>query len=488
MIPEDNLDEDILQCRAEILRALRKEEKEKEEPESIDPDTPLIASQPDHTEPDASENQNPGIKPESDLMAESDAISGDILHETSSESYALSDTAERMGSPETPLTNTSTNTENPSLTQEVETLKKTLRLLREQKENLSQTCQEQENHIRQLTEEIDRLQKTLQQTQETCSVLTEENSRFKTLQQETEHFKSRLEQAQDQIENLNLLLSALKEENEHLRKEKIQISDRLAAEQQIRQSLQNREMSLQEEINSLQDKTEALQKTVDAFHQEIEHLRQQNASLERQIQRLEQNLLTQQAVSLKTEAALREGLEKKTKEAENWKTKYERVCEQLASEQEDFDAAISEADIQTNSSVFEAEETKADSSPKPQEAALEEDKKDFAIPRFDLSEQILSAQRRESSARRQPPTSSRIDPNKSVRSVVHQFLSTPPAEKADKSAPRPQPLHPVFEPAGSAVRTTRPANGDSLIAEIVRRDIEQFCRNHPGVYIEFPCG
>ncbi|HOK66848.1 MAG TPA: hypothetical protein PK054_06820 [Anaerohalosphaeraceae bacterium] len=496
MAPDNNLDDDILQCRAEILRALGKTEGNAQAKEDESVDTDNLDTEDAFPGPD--EGLTNLAEPPSQQSAESEN------EELNSKSGSFGDTAFELfeenpsdtppvpsdagDSPESSEKSASSGPEAKTLffPKDFESLQKILHLLKEQKENLSQTCQEQEKHIAFLTEELEQLREKLQESQQTCSALGEENIHLKTIQKQTEQLTLRIQQMEGEIKELHQQISALKEENLRLLQEKTQLSEAIAAERQNRQTIENRQAANLQEINALLKKLDDLQITIASLNQENESLRQQNSSLHQQIHLLEQTIGKQQTESLNTIAALREELQDKSRQIETWKMEYDRLCEQIESERES-DADFSASDTHTGESVFSTKEKETDSSV---ESAVfsEEDNEDFSIPHFDLSEQILSVQRKESSARRQPPSGGTAVPNESIRKVVHQFIST--SQTDDSSCPaaaEENSFRSALEPV-SFSRKAAAADADAVLSEIVRRDIERFCRNHQGVYIEFPSG
>ncbi len=496
MAPDENLDDDILQCRAEILRALGKTEEntQAKEDESADADNPDT----ENSFPRSDEGLTNLAEPPSQQSAESEnedlnSKSGsfgetafELFEENPSDTQPVpSDAGE---SPESSEKSASSSPEAKTLffPKNFESLQKVLHLLKEQKENLSQTCQEQEKHIGFLNEEIEHLRNELQKSQQTCSALAEENTQLKTIQKQIEQLELQFQQMEAEKKDLHRQIYSLKEENLRLLQEKTQLSEEIAAERQNRQTLENRKVSDLHEINTLQKKLEDLQKTIASLNQENESLRQHNSSLHQQIHLLEKTIGKQQTESLNTVAALREELQEKTRQLEIWKMEYDRLCEQDESEQES-DSDFSLSDTQIGEPGIPATE-KEISFPSESPVFSEENKEDSSIPHFDLSEQILSAQRKESSARRQPPSGGTTGPKESVRKVVHQFLSSSRTDDSLAAVPAGEkPLHLELEPAVFSQKAAA-ADADAVLSEIVRRDIERFCRNHQGVYIEFPSG
>jgi myosin heavy subunit len=496
MTPDPNLDEDILQCREEILQALNqnaekvnlgadRDNTNSSESDKTDTEESLLPQGEEELAgtkapllEDLSNNEEDTLPSESTGLGDPLDPSEQPFQDSSSFPSPEKSSVPPEDSASAPQRNTSASPVN------LDTLQKNLHLLTIQKENLSQTCQEQEKHIAVLTQELEQLRRTLEESEKTRTALASENERLKLLQDQADQLNIRIEQIEAERKELNRQLSILNEEVIRLQKEKTQQQDETAEARRLQQSLETRQAVLEEEIRSLQKTVEALRNTVALLNQENEQLRQQNSSLEQQVRRLEEEMAGQETEFLKTASALREELRDKNEQIETWKLEYNHLYEQITSEENGDEASWSAEASETPSDDFSGKEKEPRAAEKGAEDLDAKTDPDFFIPRFDLSAQMLAAQRKESSARRQPPTSGRISPGESVRKVVHQFVGAAQTEPSPAQESPEKSDWPKTEDPSNQSRDA--AEMDAILSEIIRRDIEQFCRNHPGVYIEFP--
>lgn len=113
---------------------------------------------------------------------------------------------------------------------------------------------------------------------------------------------------------------------------------------------------------------------------------------------------------------------------------------------------------------------------------LEQKLADAAIPTFNLAEQIMAEQRKASAARRQGPAAARqTTPSDAVEQVVRQYVaSVPPPAPPVPPAPTID-VVPAPTPADRAERFLRwqgePLSGyqQSLLGSIIQKDIRRFC-------------
>lgn len=500
MTQENNLDEDILQCRAEILRALGKADEdgksETEEPANNNSDNLDSEDTVFRPEQDPAETENPLSEqyPTENWIDQTLSNSGSFENisfpdeedpKNSKSADGSADSAENAeeensSSPPENHPAVAEQTSPPPPPKAVESFKKRLRILKKQKENLSQTCQEQEKHIAHLTEEIQNLRRQLQEVQQANADFAARIAHLQSSQELAEQLKTQLEQTQHELE----------QQNARLAKENRKLTQTLELERQHKQTYEREQTAMQEEMNILKKKNEELQQTLALLNQENEHLRQEKSSLQEQVHLLQQGIGRQQTDFQKTTASLREELKDKTEQLEYWKAEYTRLSEQSAfiqTESEPQDFLPDEVPAEPEESHSSDPQKAPKGSLKAAEIPSRKKETDFSIPSFNLSEQILFAQRKVNGTRRQPPSGHTANFDESLRQVVRQFVSTVQPPSAAKSAvskelsqPTPQ-LKPIPAPPAQAA-------AESLISEIVRRDIEEFCRNHQWVYVEFPSG
>jgi len=515
MTQENNLDEDILQCRAEILRALGKPDEDGKEDGKSE-----ATDKPENKNPDNSDLENTVLRPEQDPVETEAPLSEQSLTENwIDQTLSNSGSFENISLPdkEDPINSDSANgstdfsaekeeQENPSspaenhppiaeqtslsLPKAIESLKKRLRILKKQKENLSQTCQEQEKHIARLTDEIQNLQQQLQQAQQTNADFSARIAHLQSSQELAEQLKTQLEQTQHDLEQLRGRILSLEQQNARLAEENSKLTQTFELERQHKQAYEREQTAMQEEMNILKKKNDELQQTVALLNQENEHLRQEKSSLQQQVHLLQQGIARQQTDFQKTTASLREELNTKTEQIEYWKAEYTRLSERSAfiqTEPEPQDFLPDEIPAQPEESAFSDSKKSAEEQLKPAEIFSRPTKTDFSIPSFNLSEQILFAQRKINGTRRQSPSNNTANFNESLRQVVRQFVSTPQPPSTPKPAVAKEPSQPTPQPKPIPAPPAQTAP-ESLISEIVRRDIEEFCRNHQWVYVEFPSG
>lgn len=500
MTADNNLDQDILECRAEILQALGKTTEEKNDgkdeasdcPNPGDLDREQHLSQNIAESPKADSPEFPVDEWLDDSSSKEDSLNGTSFFdpEISEEGKDIVPAEQTENS--NPIRGTSSLETEPAHSEpktlidpkDLKSFEKIVHTLKEQKKNLSQTCQEQEKHIAQLTEELHHLRQELSTVQQTHSELSSQTAQLRTFQEEAVQLQARLERSQEEMKHLEQRIHLLEQENRHLLEQTKKMTEELAFEQQNRQAY-NREMAArQEEINTLKKQNEDLQTRVAQLNQETHRLREEKSSLYEQVHLLEQGIARQQTDFQQTTISLREDLQAKTEQVEYWKAAYQRLNESVSCESE-----APELECQSAPSAFAAPNELEPTDKTTQVPLEEKTEEDFSIPDFDLSVQILSSQRRQSGARRQGPPDHSPNPNNSVRNVVRQFISNGPILASHKpvrtekiSSPDFQSNRPFVEEPNSHLVC------ESLISEIVRRDIEQFCRNHQSVYVEFPFG
>ena len=546
MIPEQNLDEDILQCRAEILRSLGQDldEEEKDsspqEVRSSNPvDTAVTEINADLADPEESADSRQhkeliedwieadGSSSNSDSFESISITAGDLLQQPQQDEPASreippeSEAAESQEPPIKEAMREEKNTPLPAI--DIEQYNRTLNLLKMQKENLSQTCKDQETHIADLTQQTEQIRMQYQQAQAKITDLSSQVSRLSEVQKISERLKAKLDEATEVTEQLHKERGVLQKQHqeilekkaaqidsllqktaelENLTKEletaKTRITEEAVKNQSLLQQIEELEKQVQRhagrlnqlepleaQIDSLKKELEESEKASSRFNLELEQLRQEKISLQEQVHSFEQGISKQQTDSQKAVSALQEEMIRKEQQIEHWRSQHDLLAEQLADAQEQLQMQTSEDITEEESPIrFHIE----------QELQTEQEKTketEAGIPRFDLSEQILAAQRQQNSIRRQPPSGGRITPTANVKKVVEQFV-TPSAEIRDHTpaVSRPVPKSaPAIRPAESHRQGQWSRDeGQSPIADIVRRDIESFCRQNQWIMIEFPSG
>lgn len=559
---KEHVDEDILQCRAEILRALGQKPAEAEsdsgdsavQEESMenlsDTTSPIEESEGTELPIEGAGSGSPGqsaaeVKFEaSQEPVEEQKTAEEKIEKAfeepedvdteSSDSFENLLIEEDHAEPETaaePIRTSPSDTrsvlrdeEKPKIArpskQEIQQYKRAIKQLKTQKENLSETCRNQEVHISALAEQMAQIQREYRQAEEKITSLNAEISRLAGLQKSQDRNRQQLEKAlaeskqQHQAlleekkqqadslrqqadkyaslvadhESIKSHLEEQTEKNKSLTEQVVELEQQIEAQKtQLREadSIRRQQENQDREMNSLREKFEESQRTIAHLNHLLEEARREKTSLQKQIRELEQSLLRQQQEAEQDRATLQEALVGVEKQLEDLQHRYDRLSQTSAAvqahnapeQEETLDPAFSQnPDFLPSPLESEPEEKTA-------EPASFPDHKDF-VPRFDLSEQILASQRQQSSERRRPPSSGRKIPAGSVHNVVRQFVS-PVAEDRRREVspgPSPQPAAKQFscEPMTS-VEFCHP-----VIADIVRKDIENYCRNNQWITIDFP--
>ncbi len=503
MTPEQNLDEDILQCRAEIQRALGQNPAEEEESSALDsrptdPSEELLPK--DQTEADTTDFLIRDPDPEEE--EEEEELIGDLIAEqtnSNSGSFAASssikeDLAEKNTAPVNNAQESAgsfAKSETLFFPRDLEYYNKILKTLKDQKENLTQTCREQEKHILNLTSQAEHLRLQYQQADERAADLEAQLQRLSQDRQTSAKLQEQLEQALSETEKLRQELAAVQRWHQETIKEKNQQIEQNKSQREQLRSLEADRQTLQNELDSLKKKNDALIKTIASLNLENEHLRQEKTSHQQQVFSLQEALSRQQMESQKTVSVLREELAAKADLLQQRQSQLDRLGEELRAAQEQQQKA--EKSAGRPSETTPASEvyfpTQADLQEELSPTWLPQEPAVPIVPRFDLSDQMLSPLRRQNSIRRQPPSAGRSSPAETIRTVVKQFVAAhprtqdvkPPAYQPSAKAPASKIEYP---PAPPKQIEEQPM----LIAQIVQRDIESYCKQNKWIFIEFPSG
>jgi myosin protein heavy chain len=500
MTPEQNLDEDILQCRAEIQRALRQDPVQDEKSSTIDNGSQEPSDTlPTEDLPDSAEF----LIRDPDPQEEEEQFEDLIEDQTDSNTGSFTDLSSEQQDPQeknTAAERVAPETAHPSaepkklfFPKDLDQYNKILKALKDQKENLSQTCDQQEKHILDLTEQVRRLEIQSQQAEKKAADLADRVRRLSEDMETSGKLREELDQARSETDKLRRELAAIQRWHQETIKEKNQQTEQNKAQSQQMQSIETARQALQQEMDSIKKKNDDLIKTIASLNQENEHLRQEKTSLQQQVFSLQEGLSHQQMESQKAVAVLRDELAGKTDLLDQQQAQLDRITEELRSAQDRIQS-LEQALSRSSPAASEIEvyfPTEAQSKPHEEPAVswIPPEPAEPAIPRFDLSDQILSLQRRQSSGRRQPPSAGRTSPTDNVRKVVQQFV-TAPSEVRDIKPPVRQPAAPAPAPETEYhCPPRRPAEErPPLIAQIVQRDIETFCKQNQWLFIEFPSG
>lgn len=511
MSPEQNLDEDILQCRAEIQRALGQDMGREED--ALPPDSgsakpsDVLADKPD---PDEVLIQEPASEKEEELIE--DWIEEDI--NSNSGSFANLSLSEDPLARETAAADTtSTNPIHPPAEEpdpsaepkklffpkDLDTYHKVLKTLKEQKENLSQTCNEQEKHILDLAEQAKQLRLQYQQALQKAADLAVQVRQLSEFQETSRRLRKELDQTLSETEKVRQELASLRQRHQETVDQKKQQSEQYNSQMDRLRTLDSQHEGLRKELESFQKKNEDLIRTIASLNQENEQLRQEKTSLRQQVFSLQEGLSRQQMESQKAVALLREELAGKTDRLEQRQQELDRLTEELRSAQARIQSLEQIPDRQplmaSEPQVYYEMEAQSNPQDQPASPWLSEESGEPSMPRFDLSDRIRSPQRLQNSGRRQPPSAGRTSPADNIRNVVRQFVApvVPAAPSAPVRKPAPSSEHPSAAPAPSHAEFQRPPRRQAqeqppLIAQIVQRDIESFCKQNQWIFIEFPSG
>lgn len=514
MTPEQNLDEDILQCRAEIQRALGQDTGEAEDVLSphagSDKPSGVLADKPDSDEVLIEE---PGSEKKEELIE--DWIEEDINSKSGSfgnlslsedpparETVAADKTSPDLVNPPAEEPDRPTESKKLVLPKDLDTYHKVLKTLKEQKENLSQTCNEQEKHIFDLAEQVKQLRLQYQQALQKAADLSIQIRQINEFQETSRRLRRELDQALSETEKVRRELTSLRQLHQDTIQEKNRQTEQYNSQMDRLRTLDSRREALLKELESLQKKNEDLIRTIASLNQENEQLRQEKTSLQQQVFSIQEGFSRQQMDSQKAIAVLREELAGKIDLLEQRQQELDRLTEDLRSAQARIQSLEQIHDRQplmaSEPQVYYEIETQSNTQDQPASPWFAEEPAEPSMPRFDLSDRIHSPQRLQNSGRRQPPSAGRTSPADSVRNVVRQFVApaapvTPAAPSAPVRKPAPPAERPPAAPAPSQAEFQRPPRRQTedqppLIAQIVQRDIESFCKQNQWIFIEFPSG
>lgn len=524
MTPDNNLDEDILQCRAEILKALGQDavdrHKKTDFPREDETAAKTAMAAPeqgaesvevliDETKPARSEENIEDWLLE-DANSNSDSFENhSFLEEDLQEQKSPSKEMDPEPAHPSPQPAEKNNPQqSPAGSKASDYYDRVIKALTAQKDNLTATCKDQEKHIADLVSRSEQIHRQFREARQKISDLTSRVKRLSEFQQSAVQTKEELNKTAAEIRNLRRELTVLQQRHQETLNEKNHQTDSLLEKTALCNSLQSnlnrttaelteqtdKNQSLMQQINelqqqvrqlktqvdqlqpleqqrkiqdqdihSLQEKIRDLQKTIDCLNQELGQSRSENDSLRQQVLSLEQTLSRQQTEARAALGSLREQLNRKEKEFES------------------LQQSVVSSDLPPCQPQWDAEEVLV--------SQQISEHTDEGIPQFDLSDQILAPQRQQSSGRRLPPSHGRTTPTQNVRKVVQQFV-TPSQEARDRDMPARQsftkpPLRDTeYQPAARRSKDTR----QPLIADIVRKDIENFCRQNQWLFIEFPSG
>ena len=276
----------------------------------------------------------------------------------------------------------------------------------------------------------------------------------------------------------------------HIDDLKQQIQQHLDQLDQLQQLKKQKEIK-EQEIFTLKKQVEDVTNAMNQLGRDHKQMYQENSSLQHKVHTLEQSLSRQQMDSRQTIAELKEELKNKENQLTHWRTEYVRISDQFVN----TDAQMENTEWGTNKTKLQSQDiidslvfSSIQNQQEPEEANFISVNTTDVLPRFDLSDQTLSPQRQQNSSRRLPPSTSQKSSDKHIRNVVQQFIT--------KSSPIQDRI--VQTDRSSSIRSTQPSKEKAyqalpsenfqqpLIADIVRRDIEDFCRQNQMVFVEFP--
>lgn len=561
MTSEQNLDEDILQCRAEILQALGQEPEEGKAGASEHlPEKADAAISEDSPQPAEVQIENADTEPNEGLIedwefeeenANSDSFEDLLMSEE--DSHEEEDSPEEENLPESKDSEPVTSDpeppakidppKTPAAHGNPEQYNRILKALMMQKNNLSATCKDQEQHISELVSQVEQTGLQFQEAQQKITDLTAQINKLSEIQESSDQVKEELKKTVTETKRLQRDLADLQQRHQETLKEKNEQADSLleraaecssitsnlnrtkaalAEQTQKNQSLMQRIHELEQEVSqqktqldrlkpleqqkeaqdqdiqSLREKIQNLHKTTEQLNQKLDLDRQEKDSLRQQVFSLEQALSRQQTDARQSITSLKEELIGKEQHLQDLQAQYDKLSEQFLESQAQMQALQQTAQSQPAVGPDPSDLLMHDQEPEPEEEREEEEaltpqrisvQADDLVPQFDLTDQILFSQRRQNSSRRLPPSHGRTTPTENIRKVVHQFVAPSP-EARDRSTPpretftKPPLRDTETEPADRRSKDFR----QPLIADIVRKDIENFCRQNQWIFIEFPSG
>jgi len=385
MTSEHNLDEDILQCRAEISQSLNLD--------SVDEQTTIPEE--DHALRDADP-----LDSIDDSIFDEDPLGEALVDQPSSP----------------------TDQENIKKTlvfpRDIEEVKKILNSLKTQKDNLTRTCLDQQQHLADLQKQVEDEGTKYLHAKQKIAELTNELNQHSDMEEKSEKTSQELKAARSSMNQLRSEISTLQQQLEE----------------------------------TLRDKNETIE------------------SLQKQVQSLETGISRQQSEAQQIISELRESLAQKEEQAGHLESQISEISSSLA-KAEDKNRTIEQ----------ELQAEKSSTMPVIPDDTISQ------MPQFDLSDQILSTNRRQISQRRLSPSGPRPVVTENIKKVVDQYITHPAQSDDPKTSVSGRPLE---QPQRyTEAHWPDPPSKDfrqSPIADIVRRDIENFCKQHKKIFIEFP--
>ncbi len=295
-------------------------------------------------------------------------------------------------------------------------------------------------------QEIDKLQESNQQLKQSL----DESARFAAdKQQRIEDLEHQLAEKINELSALKFCVeeyaATLAEQAQQLRRADQQKED-------VEKRLEEQTLEWAKTIDAMKAAQEAAARTLRERQRELESLRAELSSAESRIEQVDAD----NARLLRENAELTETIED--------------VRMQLGRQEEEWAMQDAVDDQQPEPYCEPCEEVISED-----DVHLEQKLTADNIPPFDLAEQILSEQRKASSARRrQPQQSGKRTPNGAIEHVMEQYFSNAPSADGSSSSSRPQRIAPTHR---FPIRQDEYLSDyqQALLSGIVQKDIQRFC-------------